>query len=134
MKENAANYARAKLVGGTKDLGPQMGQMLTFLEGMMTGTEKSPSEISDFKEGHTDTTVHFTVIAKKENIDAFEKAKDGLYGKFKLSTTISTKNMTLFDDQGKIHKYKSVTDILKMFFHHRLEFYVKVCPFYKGHL
>eukprot|EP00584_Thalassiosira_punctigera_P019142 CAMPEP_0172572992 /NCGR_PEP_ID=MMETSP1067-20121228/135960_1 /TAXON_ID=265564 ORGANISM="Thalassiosira punctigera, Strain Tpunct2005C2" /NCGR_SAMPLE_ID=MMETSP1067 /ASSEMBLY_ACC=CAM_ASM_000444 /LENGTH=1500 /DNA_ID=CAMNT_0013365583 /DNA_START=62 /DNA_END=4564 /DNA_ORIENTATION=+ len=96
-----------------------------FLEGMMAGTEKSPSEISDFKEGHTDTTVHFTVIATKEKIDAFEKVKDGLYGKFKLSTTISTKNMTLFDDQGKIHKYKSATDILRLFFHHRLEFYVK---------
>eukprot|EP00579_Thalassiosira_antarctica_P002668 CAMPEP_0201875748 /NCGR_PEP_ID=MMETSP0902-20130614/7629_1 /ASSEMBLY_ACC=CAM_ASM_000551 /TAXON_ID=420261 /ORGANISM="Thalassiosira antarctica, Strain CCMP982" /LENGTH=1508 /DNA_ID=CAMNT_0048402857 /DNA_START=105 /DNA_END=4631 /DNA_ORIENTATION=+ len=96
-----------------------------FLEGMMTGTEKSPSEISDFKEGHTDTTVHFTVIATKENIDAFEKAKGGLIGKFKLSTTISTNNMTLFDDEGKIHKYKTSLDILQMFFGHRLEFYVK---------
>jgi len=96
-----------------------------FLEGMLTGTEKSPSEISDFKEGHTDTTVHFTVIATKEKIDAFEKAKDGLYGKFKLSTTISIKNMTLFDDTGKIHKYKSSLDILRLFCHHRLEFYVK---------
>ncbi|KAL3807608.1 hypothetical protein ACHAXA_002546 [Cyclostephanos tholiformis] len=97
----------------------------SFLEGMMTGAEKSPSEISDFKENHTDTTVSFTVSASKEMIDAYEKEKEGLHGKFKLSTTISTNNMTLFDDQGKIHKYKTSLDILRMFFHHRLEFYIK---------
>ena len=97
----------------------------SFLEGMMTGADKSPSEILDFKENHTDTTVSFTVSASKEMIDAYEKEKEGLHGKFKLSTTISTNNMTLFDDQGKIHKYKTSLDILRMFFHHRLEFYIK---------
>ena len=96
-----------------------------FLEGLMTGTEKTPSEISDFKENHTDTTVSFTVTATQAKIDEFEKFKGGLNGKFKLSTSISTNNMTLFDDQGKIHKYKTSLDILGMFFHHRLEFYLK---------
>ena len=96
-----------------------------FLESMMTGTDKTPSEISDFKENHTDTTVSFTVTATKDKIDEFEKFKGGLLGKFKLTTTISTNNMTLFDDQGKIHKYKTSLDILRMFFQHRLEFYGK---------
>lgn len=96
-----------------------------FLEGMMTGSDKTPSEISDFKENHTDTTVSFTVIASKENIDAFETSKDGLCGKFKLSTTISTKNMTAFDVNGKLHKYATCLDILRVFFQHRLEYYVK---------
>lgn len=97
----------------------------TFLEDMMTGTDKVPSVISDFKENHTDTTVAFTITASKENIDGFEKEKGGLLGKFKLSTTISTNNMTLFDVDGKIHKYKTSVDILRFFFNHRLEFYVK---------
>ena len=97
----------------------------SFLEGMMTGNEKTPSEISDFKENHTDTTVSFTINATKEKIDEFEKEKDGLHGKFKLVTTISTNNMTLFDSQGKIHRYKTSLDILRLFFHHRLDFYVK---------
>lgn len=91
----------------------------------MTGTDKIPSVISDFKENHTDTTVSFTITASKENIDGFEKEKGGLLGKFKLSTTISTNNMTLFDVDGKIHKYKTSVDILRFFFNHRLEFYVK---------
>ncbi len=91
----------------------------------MTGTDKNPSVISDFKENHTDTTVSFTITATKEKIDEFEKGKDGLHGKFKLSTTISTNNMTLFDVDGKIHKYKTSVDILRFFFNHRLEFYAK---------
>lgn len=95
------------------------------LESMMTGTDKSPSEISDFKENHTDTTVSFTVTATKEKIDDFEKFKGGLHGKFKLSTTISTNNMTAFDVDGKLHKYATTTDILRVFFDQRLEYYVK---------
>lgn len=97
----------------------------SVLEGMVSGTDKSPGEITDFKENHTDTTVSFTVTATKEKIDAFEKFKGGLHGKFKLSTTISTKNMTVFDVGGKLHKYATSTDILRAFFDHRLEFYVK---------
>ena len=91
----------------------------------MAGTEKSPSEISDFKENHTDTTVSFTVTATKEKIDEFEKFKGGLYGKFKLQTTMSTNNMTAFDVDGKLHKYATNTDILRVFFDQRLEYYVK---------
>eukprot|EP00985_Skeletonema_marinoi_P019020 scaffold10767_cov109-Skeletonema_marinoi.AAC.4 len=97
----------------------------TFLEEMMTGTDKSPSEIIDFKEHHTDTSVAFTITASKENIDEFEKEKGGLLGKFKLSKAISSTNMTLFDVDGKIHKYNTTVDILRSFFSHRLDFYVK---------
>ena len=97
----------------------------TFLEEMMAGTDKAPSEISDFKEHHTDTSVSFTITASEENIDEFEKVKDGLVGKFKLSKALSSTNMTLFDANGKIQKYSTSVDILRCFFYHRLEFYVK---------
>jgi len=102
-----------------------------FLEGMMTGTDKSPSEISDFKENHTDTTVSFTVNASKETIDAFEEEKEGLHGKFKLSTSISTTNMTAFDKFGKLKTYKSPKEILLEFYRQRKVFYIarKVNPF-----
>lgn len=57
-----------------------------FLEGMLNGDDKkkTPPEIKDFLENHTDTTVSFKIIAEKEKIDSFEKVKNGLYGKFKL--------------------------------------------------
>eukprot|EP00970_Alexandrium_tamarense_P016085 scaffold6070_cov143-Alexandrium_tamarense.AAC.1 len=96
-----------------------------FLEGLMSGTDKDPSEISDFKENHTDTTVSFTVTATEENINKFEYGKGGLLKKFKLSTTMSTANMHLFSEDGKIVKYNGSVDILRTFFHHRLEYYVK---------
>ena len=95
-----------------------------FLEGMMTGTDKSPGEISDFKENHTENTVSFTVNASKEAIDAFEEEKEGLHGKFKLSTTISSTNMTAFDKSGKIKTYKTSLEILLEFYRQRKVFYI----------
>lgn len=82
------------------------------------------SEITDFRENHTDTTVSFTVTAAKENIDAFEEEKNGLHGKFKLSSTISIKNMTAFDKDGKIRQYKTSLEILLEFFRQRMVYYI----------
>lgn len=95
----------------------------SFLEGMMTGTDKSPSKITNFKENHTDTTVSFTVNASKEMIDSFEEEKEGLYRLFKLSTTISTKNMVAFDKAGNIKTY-SPLEIFKEFYRQRKVFYI----------
>ena len=111
-----------------------------FLEIMMVGEEKATKgkkdtkkdakeakvEIKDFKENHTDSTVSFTVIATKEKIDEFEQdKKGGLYGKFKLTTTVSTSNMHLFDTHGRIIKYNSPEEILEEFYNLRLSFYEK---------
>mmetsp|Transcript_3668 Transcript_3668/g.6797 ORF Transcript_3668/g.6797 Transcript_3668/m.6797 type:complete len:1519 (-) Transcript_3668:99-4655(-) len=99
-----------------------------FLEEMMTvgGTKNSSNTdlISDFKENHTEDTVYFTITAPQENIDRWEKDKDGLIGKFKLSTTINTTNLTAFDVDGRIYKYGSANDILRTFYNYRLDMYV----------
>ena len=81
------------------------------------------SEITDFKENHTDTTVSFTITATKDKIDEFEKAKGGLLGKFKLSSTLSTKNMMAFDKDGNIKQYDTNVDIMKEFHRQRMVFY-----------
>ena len=86
--------------------------------------EKIEHEITDFKENHTDTTVSFTVVATKESIDAFEQEKNGLHGTFRLTATISTKNMTVFDKDGKIRQFKTSLDILRIFFRQRMIFYI----------
>lgn len=85
---------------------------------------KQEGDIIDFKEHHTDANVSFTISSSQENIDAFEKEKDGLHGKFKLIATISTKNMTAFDKDGKLKTYKDSLEILTEFFRHRMAFYV----------
>jgi DNA topoisomerase-2 len=82
-------------------------------------------EIKDFKENHTDTTVSFTITADKAKIDEFEREKNGLYGKFKLTGTLSTSNMTLFDTSNRLVKYTTPEDIFSVFYDIRLDFYEK---------
>ncbi len=47
-----------------------------------------------------------------------------LIGKFKLSTTISSKNMTAFDEDGAIQQYNSSLEIMQAFFRQRSVFYI----------
>ena len=97
-----------------------------FLEGMMEiGKKGDEPDIKDFQENHTDTTVSFTINATKDKIDEFEKEKDGLYGKFKLTTSIATSNMVLFDTEGRLAKYESPEHILSVFYEMRLDYYEK---------
>lgn len=96
-----------------------------FLEKMIVGDAKNPPEIKDFTENHTDSTVSFTITAEASMIDKFETFKGGLMGKFKLTTTISTSNMNLFDTNGKISKFESAQHIMLSFYDIRLDFYNK---------
>ncbi|GAX10586.1 DNA topoisomerase II [Fistulifera solaris] len=96
-----------------------------FVEGLLTGDGKTPAEIKDFRENHTDTTVSFTIIAEKAMIDKWESEKGGLMNKFKLTASLSTNNMNLFDENGKITKYESPLSIMRAFVPIRLEYYEK---------
>merc|ERR1719408_1238843 len=88
-----------------------------FLEGMMPGEKKSEESagymIEDFREYHTENTVHFTVNMTAEKMKEAEKI--GLEKVFKLKTHVSIQNMMLFDAEGKIAKYESALDILRDF-------------------
>ena len=86
---------------------------------------KAEPDIKDFKENHTDTTVSFTVKADKAKIDLWESSPGGLLSKFKLTGSLSTSNMNLFDEKGRICKYETPEAILHTFFNVRLEFYKK---------
>ncbi|GJN21945.1 hypothetical protein PR202_gb09469 [Eleusine coracana subsp. coracana] len=67
--------------------------------------------------------VYFDITLSEENMD---KAKqEGLEKKFKLTTTIGTTNMHLFDSDGKIRKYDTPEQILEEFYKLRLAFYEK---------
>ena len=77
----------------------------------------------DFKEYHTDSTVHFVISLSAENMAIAEA--EGLEKRFKLSTTITTSNMVCFDREGRIRRYNMVDEILRDFFPLRLEYYMK---------
>lgn len=87
----------------------------------LTLSDKKAPVIADFKENHTDTTVHFTLILTPEQAKALE-GKD-LYKFFKLESTIKTTNFNLFDEQGHIHHYESPQDIIDSFFEFRYPLY-----------
>jgi DNA topoisomerase-2 len=93
------------------------------LEERVIGTDKVPATIKEYKEYHTDTTVHFVVeLNAKGQAEIAEKGAEVF---FKLASQISTTNMVLFDQQGKIKKYSTPEEILDDFYLLRFEYYSK---------
>ncbi|XP_052620374.1 DNA topoisomerase 2 isoform X2 [Lactuca sativa] len=92
-----------------------------FLEVASTaGKDKEPF-IEEYNAHNDDTTVNFQIIM---TADQMNKARqEGLLKKFKLTTTLSTSNMHLFDANGVIKKYDTPEQILEDFFPLRLDYY-----------
>ena len=93
------------------------------LEERIVSSEKAQATIKDYKEYHTESTVNFIVeLTAKGQAEIAEKGPDAF---FKLSCQISTTNMVLFDQDGKIKKYSSAEEILEEFYLLRLSYYQK---------
>jgi len=90
-----------------------------------------PTFIKDFTENHTDTIVNFTVefiAGKIEELLAQVDPKTGINGiekLLKLTTTVSTTNMHMFDSKGRLRKYNHVNEILDEFIEVRLHTYME---------
>lgn len=91
-----------------------------ILTEMMLPEKKAPV-IADFKENHTDTTVHFTVMLTPEQAQALQG--QDLYKFFKLEAAITTSNFNLFSSTGQITHYASPQHIIDEFFEFRLPYY-----------
>eukprot|EP00747_Dinoflagellata_sp_TGD_P131240 gnl/TRDRNA2_/TRDRNA2_174938_c5_seq12.p1 gnl/TRDRNA2_/TRDRNA2_174938_c5~~gnl/TRDRNA2_/TRDRNA2_174938_c5_seq12.p1 ORF type:complete len:1368 (-),score=440.69 gnl/TRDRNA2_/TRDRNA2_174938_c5_seq12:62-4108(-) len=94
--------------------------------------KKGALHLDDFKEYHTDNTVHFTVHADKSHWNAIEK--DDLLKALKLRTSVSTSNMVFFDYEGKIKKYATELEVLEDFAKLRLKYYQKRKDYNLGRL
>merc|ERR1719197_242898 len=98
-----------------------------FLEELMPAEgkkdESSDSKIEDFREYHTENSVHFVVTLTPEKMQEVEKA--GLEKTFRLKSSVCTTNMVLFDAEGKITKYNSALDVLTDFCKPRRQLYEK---------
>lgn len=108
----------------------------SFLETLMDGTslDKAGKKISpiikDFVSMSTEVTVDFTVTFPKGKLEELEASVDanginGLEKILKLSTTVSTTNMHMFNADGKLHKYADVEEIIADFYSLRLSLYGK---------
>lgn len=77
----------------------------------------------DYKEYHTDTTVHFIISLTDKGKEAIEK--DGLEKTFKITSKLNISNMVCFDPAGKVKKYATPEEILCDFFDVRMDYYHK---------
>ena len=106
----------------------------TFLEGLMDSTDKNGKKqtpsIKDFTSVSTEVNVDFTIVFPKGKLNELLSVKDdlnvnGLEKLLKLTTTVSTTNMHLFDSDCKLHKYKTVQEIIESYYDVRSRLYTK---------
>ncbi|POW17206.1 hypothetical protein PSTT_00602 [Puccinia striiformis] len=93
------------------------------IETWINSTEKIPALVKDYREYHTETTVHFIISLTEKGKEAIKK--EGIEKVFKLSANLSITNMVCFDPLGKIKKYSTPEQILDDFFDVRLAYYQK---------
>ena len=106
---------------------------ISYLEELLDGGvdkngKKIPPSIKDFNSLSTENVVNITVVFPKGILDTLEKEiyKENINGVekiLKLTTTVSTTNMYLFDSQCKLRKYLKVEDIIDDYYRVRLLFY-----------
>jgi DNA topoisomerase-2 len=108
----------------------------TFLEGLMDGAvdktgKKLPPLIRDFTSICTEVSVDITVVFPKGRLEELESSSDPITGVngveklLKLSTTVSTTNMHMFNRDCKLHKYGTVEEIIEEFYDVRIAMYSK---------
>ena len=89
-------------------------------------TGKRDFVIEDIKEYHIDNKISFVLKLTSESFKEIRNySNDDLIKIFKLSTTIPTSNMVLFDSNNKIKKYNNIEEIVNEFYDVRLDFYKK---------
>ena len=103
-------------------------QYTKMLEEMMDGGvdkdgKKIAPVIKDFTSLCTEVNVHFTVVFPKGKID--EVGMDGIEKLLKLSTTIRTSNIHMFNAERKLKKYENVEELVRDYYDARLLTYGK---------
>ncbi|MBM3968217.1 MAG: hypothetical protein FJ308_24630, partial [Planctomycetes bacterium] len=108
---------------------------ITFLEELMDGGvdkngKKIPSYIKDFTSICTEVSIDIVVEFPRGKLAEYEATVDangvnGVEKLLKLSSSISSTNMNMFDDQIKLHKYNDVSEIIDAFYGVRYAAYEK---------
>jgi len=94
-----------------------------FLQGLLPAEGPGSGSIEDFKEYHTEQTVHFVVTVSEAQMQKLEAS--GLEKAFKLRSSLATSNMVFFDKDGRIQKFSSERELLESFAEVRLQYYFK---------
>jgi len=107
---------------------------ISMLEGLMDGGvdkagKKVAPTIKDMVNMSTEVAVDITVTLPKGKLVELEAERangiNGVEKMLKLTTTVSTTNMHMFNHESKLHKYGSVEEIIEDFFQVRMSVYGK---------
>lgn len=107
---------------------------ISMLEGLLDGGvdkagKKVAPTIKDMINMSTEIIVDITVVLPKGKLAELEsETNNGINGvekMLKLTTTVSTTNMHLFNHESKLHKYLSVEEIIEDFYKVRIDIYKK---------
>ena len=109
---------------------------ITFLETLMDGAvnaktgKRSPPSIKDFVSVCTEVAVDITVTFPRDVLceleaDVDEHGCNGVDKLLKLTTTVSTTNMHMFNQDCRLHKYETVEEIIDDFYGVRMKTYEK---------
>lgn len=95
-----------------------------FLESNIIGNSDAKEPfIRDFQDNSTENKVSFTFTTADEINNHLETP--AAYKKLKLTGTLTTSNMVLFDSEGRIRKYNTPEEIVQEFFQTRFALYEK---------
>ena len=108
---------------------------ITYLEDLTDGStdkqgKKIAPTIKDFISNSTEKNVDIIVVFPRGKIAELESIVDanginGIEKLLKISTTVSTTNIHLFDKDCKLHKYNDAIEIINDFYGVRLDTYQK---------
>ena len=109
---------------------------ISFLEGLADGTtdksgKKIPPSIRDFTSLSTEVSIDITVVFPRGKLADIESKVDSVTGingvekMLKLTSSVSSTNMHMFNKDCKLRKYATVEDIIDDFYDVRLETYSK---------
>lgn len=108
---------------------------ITFLEGLADGTtdkqgKKIPPSIRDFTSLSTEVNVDISVTFPRGKLAELEEKRDehgvnGVEKMLKMTSSVSSTNMHMFNHECKLRKYAGVEDIIDEFYDVRLQTYSK---------
>jgi len=88
-----------------------------------SGKEVEPCGLKGFDDLYNDVDVRFILYFTEDGYDEVKENPDKFEKQFKLTSSWKTTNMTCFDTEFNIVKYKTVGDIMETFLEKRLPMY-----------
>jgi DNA topoisomerase-2 len=79
--------------------------------------------IESFRELHSEHSVHFVVTVSPRHMKEYSASRKAMARAFRLESSLSLRNMHLFDGEGRLQHYASAEEIVQAFVHERLPFY-----------